>query len=153
MCSVNPNYFSGDEAYKTNCTNCISAYEMRKRGYNVIARPATKNHYLSRHPEAAWVGAEVRTTSGSGLEDIVSVTEKWPDGARVEVAVTWKGRQNGHVIVAEKVNGKIRFYDVQSGEKISSKIFSYVEDDKTLFWRIDDLEPSDRGITACEVGD
>lgn len=55
--------------------------------------------------------------------------------------------------VAEKVNGKIRFYDVQSGEKISSKIFSYVEDDKTLFWRIDDLEPSDRGITACEVGD
>ena len=153
LCSVNPNYFSGDEAYKTNCTNCISAYEMRKRGYNVIARPATKNHYLSRHPEAAWVGAEVRTTSGSGLEDIVSVTEKWPDGARVEVAVTWKGRQNGHVIVAEKVNGKIRFYDVQSGEKISSKIFSYVEDDKTLFWRIDDLEPSDRGITACEVGD
>lgn len=87
------------------------------------------------------------------MEDIVSVTEKWPDGARVEVAVTWKGRQNGHVIVAEKVNGKIRFYDVQSGEKISSKIFSYVEDDKTLFWRIDDLEPSDRGITACEVGD
>ena len=51
------------------------------------------------------------------------------------------------------MNGKIRVYDVQSGEKISSKIFSYVEDDKTLFWRIDDLEPSDRGITACEVGD
>lgn len=151
--SVNPNYTSKNESYKTNCTNCVSAYEMRKRGYNVTARPATKNHYLSRHPEEAWIDPSVKTASGSGLDDIISTVGNWPENARAEIAVTWKGSSKGHVFVAEKENGKIRFYDVQSGEKISSKIFSYVEEGKTIFWRIDNLEPSDRGITACEAGD
>lgn len=151
--AVNPNYSSRDKAYATNCTNCVPAYEMRKRGYNVTARPTTKNHYLSRHPEEAWIDAKVKNTSGNGLDDIIDTIGKWPDGARAEVAITWKGSRNGHVIVAENVNGKIRFYDVQSGEKISSKLFSYVEEGKTTFWRIDNLELSDRGITACKAGD
>lgn len=151
--AVNPNYSSRDKAYTTNCTNCVPAYEMRKRGYNVTARPTTKNHYLSRHPEEAWIDAKVKNTSGNGLDDIIDTIGKWPDGARAEVAITWKGSRNGHVIMAENVNGKIRFYDVQSGEKISSKLFSYVEEGKTTFWRIDNLELSDRGITACKAGD
>lgn len=151
--AVNPNYSSRDKAYTTNCTNCVPAYEMRKRGYNVTARPTTKNHYLSRHPEEAWIDAKVKNTSGNGLDDIIDTIGKWTDGARAEVAITWKGSRNGHVIVAENVNGKIRFYDVQSGEKISSKLFSYVEEGKTTFWRIDNLELSDRGITACKAGD
>ena len=151
--SVNPNYTSKNESYKTNCTNCVSAYEMRKRGYNVTARPATKNHYLSRHPEEAWIDPDIKTASGSGLDDIISTVGNWPENARAEIAVTWKRSGKGHVFVAEKENDKIRFYDVQSGEKFSSKIFSYVEEGKTLFWRIDNLEPSDRGITACEAGD
>lgn len=151
--AVNPKYSSGNEAYTKNCTNCISAYEMRKRGYNVTARPATKNHYLSKHPEEAWIGADVQKTTGTGLEDIMNASESWPDGARAEIAVTWRGGNRGHVFVAEKVNGGIRFYDVQSGERVSSKQFSFVEENKTTFWRIDNLEPSDRGITACEEGD
>ena len=151
--AVNPKYSSGDEAYTKNCTNCVSAYEMRKRGYNVTARPATRNHYLSKHPEEAWIGADVQKTSGTGLEDIMNASESWPDGARAEIAVTWRGGNRGHVFVAEKVNGGIRFYDVQSGERVSSKQFSFVEENKTTFWRIDNLEPSDRGITACEEGD
>ena len=151
--AVNPKYSSGDEAYTKNCTNCVSAYEMRKRGYNVTARPATRNHYLSKHPEEAWIGADVQKTSGTGLEDIMNASESWPDGARAEIAVTWRGGNRGHVFVAEKVNGGIRFYDVQSGERVSSKQFSFVEENKTIFWRIDNLEPSDRGITACEEGD
>ena len=151
--AVNPKYSSGNEAYTKNCTNCISAYEMRKRGYNVTARPATKNHYLSKYPEEAWIGADVQKTTGTGLEDIMNASESWPDGARAEIAVTWRGGNRGHVFVAEKVNGGIRFYDVQSGERVSSKQFSFVEENKTTFWRIDNLEPSDRGITACEEGD
>lgn len=108
---------------------------------------------MSRHPEEAWIDAKVKNTSGNGLDDIIDTLGKWTDGARAEVAITWKGSRNGHVIVAENVNGKIRFYDVQSGEKISSKLFSYVEEGKTTFWRIDNLELSDRGITACKAGD
>ena len=48
---------------------------------------------------------------------------------------------------------EVHFYDVQSGKEFSSEIFDYVQEGKTKFWRIDNIEPSDRGITACEAGD
>lgn len=53
----------------------------------------------------------------------------------------------------KKKNGEVNFYDVQSGEKISQKVFEKVQSDETRFWRIDNLDPSDRGITACEAGE
>lgn len=149
--SVNPNYRKGEE-YRNNCTNCVPAYELRKRGYDVIAKPSTKNHYLNRYPEAAWVNPEVIQTSGSGLKDILKAAESWQNGARAEITVIWKNKRKGHVFAAEKVNGKIEFYDVQSGEKFSQEIFDGVEENKTKFWRIDNLELSDRGITSCEAG-
>jgi hypothetical protein len=150
---VNPHYSLANEEYSTNCINCISAYEMRKRGYDVTARPATKNHYLARNPEAAWIDPDVRLTKGSGLEDILNVAKEWPDSARAEIAVSWKAGNKGHVFIAEKEKGVVSFYDVQSGEECSEKVFSKVKENETRFWRIDNLEPSDRGITACEAGD
>ena len=151
--NTNPGYYSGDEKYKTNCTNCVSAYEMRQRGYDVVAKASTGNHYLERNPEKAWVHPEVEKTAGSGLEDILNAMGQLPDGSRIEVAVKWKNSASGHVFVAERKNGKVHFLDVQSGEKLSSKIFERVQNGETRFWRIDNLEPSDRGITACEVGE
>ena len=151
--NINPKFKTGDRSYKENCTNCISAYEMRKRGYNVTAKPVTKNRFLSRHPEAAWIDPDIKQVSGNGLMDILSIMSTWPDGARAEIAVTWKNSDSGHVFVAEKEDGKIQFYDVQSGEELSIHIFDRVEKGKTIFWRIDNLEPSDRGVTACEAGD
>ena len=154
LSDVNPGYATNDVAFRTNCPNCVSAYEMRRRGYDVTARPAGKNHYLNRNPQDAWINPDVRETKGSGLDEIVNAFEMWPDNSRAEVAITWTGRANtGHVFVAEKVNGEIKFYDVQSGKTVSEDVFDYVETGKTKFWRIDNLDPSDRGITACKVGD
>lgn len=45
------------------------------------------------------------------------------------------------------------FFDVQSGEKPSQKIFECVQNGETRFWRINNFEQSERGITACEVGE
>lgn len=154
MSDVNPGYATNDVAFRTNCPNCVSAYEMRRRGYDVIARPSGKNHYLNRNPQDAWINPDVRETKGNGLDEIVNAFEMWPDNSRAEVAITWMGRKNtGHVFVAEKAKGEIKFYDVQSGKTVSEDIFDYVETGKTKFWRIDNLDPSDRGITACKVGD
>lgn len=151
---VNPGYTTNDVAFRTNCPNCVSAYEMRRRGYDVIARPSGKNHYLNRNPQDAWINPDVKETKGSGLYEIMNAFETWPDNSRAEVSVIWTGRTNtGHVFVAEKAKGEIKFYDVQSGKTISEDIFDYVEAGKTKFWRIDNLDPSDRGITACKVGD
>ena len=105
----NPFYSVVDRGYSTNCTNCVSAYEMRKRGYDVTAQPATNNHYLSKNPEAAWINPEVQYVTRSGREDIIDAMGELPDGARIEVAVTWKGNTDGHVFVAEKVNNRVDF--------------------------------------------
>ena len=151
--SVNPKYATGDIAYRANCPNCVSAYEMRKRGYDVTAKPAGKNHYLNRNPEAAWVDPDVRKATGSGKNDILKSFKEWPDDSRAEITVVWKDSNKGHVIVAEKVKGDVLLYDVQSGNSLSEDFWEWVEEERTLYWRIDNIEPSDRGITACERGD
>ena len=59
---VNPNYrWAGSDEYSRNCYNCVVAYDMRMRKYDVTAQPERKNKYFSRHPEAAWVEPDVKT--------------------------------------------------------------------------------------------
>lgn len=147
---VNPYYRSGDPAYKENCPNCVVAYEMRKREHDVMAKTMGKNHYLNYHPEKAWKEPDIHQTKASGLQEILDAFKKWPEGARAEIAVQWK-RSGAHVFVGEKIKNEVHFLDVQSGTEYSDSIFSIVKEGETRFWRIDELEPSDRGITACEV--
>lgn len=148
--NANPSYNKGKE-YKNNCPNCVNAYEMRKRGYDVVAKPTTKNRYLNYHPEEAWKDIQPIKTSGNGLKEIVETVTNAPEGSRFEVAITFKSTKNtGHVFVAENHNGKVSFLDPQSGSVIKEELFDFVMDDKTLFWRIDDADFSDRCITSCE---
>ena len=147
---VNPYYRSGDPAYKENCPNCVVAYEMRKREHDVMAKTMGKNHYLNYHPEEAWKEPDIHQTKASGLQEILDAFKEWPEGARAEIAVQWK-RSGAHVFVGEKIENEVHFLDVQSGTEYSDSIFNIVKEGETRFWRIDKLEPSDRGITACEV--
>ena len=150
--NANPyRYDRNKEGYDKNCPNCVCAYEMRKRGYDVIARPATKNHYLQRYPETAWVEPEIIHTHGNGYDDILRIMNAEAAGARFEIAVIYKNVETkGHVFVSEIIEGKVVFLDPQNGTEITKKFFEYVKDNETRIWRIDNLEVSDRGITACE---
>ena len=37
--STNPQFHPHNPAFTENCQRCVSAYEARRRGYNVIAKP------------------------------------------------------------------------------------------------------------------
>lgn len=37
--AVNPNYNPTDDAYSRNCAYCTAAYDLRRRGYDVVANP------------------------------------------------------------------------------------------------------------------
>ena len=150
---VNPNYrWSSNDEYSKNCYNCVVAYEMRMRKYDVTAQPERKNKYLSRHPEAAWVEPDVKTihTGEDPCQKIKDAFEEWPDGARAEVAVIWEESGGGHVFVAQEEHGQIKFLDPQSAREYTTDVFGQVKDGQTSFWRIDDRTVSDRGITACK---
>lgn len=149
----NPRYSEGKE-YKVNCQRCVPTYEMRRRGYDVIAKPNNgwgKGDHLSHNSRDAWIDADVHwALAGSGKRDIERLMKEWGDGARAEVGVTWKGANSGHVFVAENIGGKIVFIDPQSGEMDVSWYFSRVRSQQTRVWRIDNLKPSEWIEECCE---
>lgn len=144
----NPNFYSGMNEYKENCPNCVCAFEMRMRGYDVEAVKATNNRKLNHHPELAWKKYKIIELRGNGLEGIYQELKKDDDGVRYEVAVLFE-KKKGHVFVAIKNKGKVLFYDPQNGKMITENFFNYVVENSTKIWRIDNLELSDRGVTAC----
>ena len=153
---VNPKYnnniFSADKnslKYNQNCSNCAVAYEMRRRGYEVTAGPAMPK--LQKNPESAWLNPDIKYVKQDGVAEIKNALFCWGDGARAQVCVTWgDGGGKGHVFIAEQ-RGKVTvFLDPQTGTEYNKNIFKRTVQEKTKYWRIDDLEVSDRGISACE---
>lgn len=148
---TNPGYRSGKAGYSQNCQRCVPAYEMRRRGYDVIAKPAivTSEGKLSptdplfRKWKEVFINAEYDFYTGydGGKSEIISQMQQWGNGAVAEVRVTWKNRE-AHVFVAEMVNDEIRFIDPQTGDNNCERYFTSAALGGTMMARIDNLEPS-----------
>lgn len=140
---TNPNYSPNTE-WSVNCQRCVPTYEMRRRGYDVTAYPKSDpNDYLCRHPFEVWEAPDVVHTSGTGQQTIVDKMTEWGDGSRAQVVVVWRGVPSGHTFIAENDHGVVRFIDPQTGDEDVSRYFNRVENNHTMFCRIDDLVPSD----------
>lgn len=158
--NVNPNYDPDKNGeWENNCQSCAPAYEMRRRGYDVEAKPFTnENEYLSLNPEAAWDNPDVQTTEGNGKADIEYQMQEWGEGSRAEVVVYWK-EGGGHAFCAEQVDGKTKFVDPQvaSSDEVShdaGAYFDHVRDDgSTRYWRTDDAKPSSNIEDCCKEAD
>lgn len=152
--AANPHFSEGRE-YKVNCQRCVPTYEMRRRGYDVIAKPNNawgKGDYLSRNSNKAFENAEVHwSLPGTGKREIERLLKEWGEGARAEVGVTWKGANSGHVFVAENIGGKVVFIDPQSGEMDVSHYFKSVRSNQSRVWRIDNLNLSELIEDCCEA--
>ena len=158
LSKINPN--GHDEvndanfAWSGNCTHCVPAYELRKRGYDVSALPYTDDpNGLSYDPFDAWEAPIIHKTPGSGREAIERAMASYGDGARVEIDVGWATSDgsgfDGHVFVAEQRDGKTYFIDPQNGDADVSWYFDHVQPGATRFARIDNLTPSDRIAECC----
>ena len=140
--------------YNENCANSVVAYEMRCRGYDVTAQPVSACRTLRSKPFSAWVGGQKSREQSSDFFDVLQYIGNQEDGARVQIAGAynknmWYRQRDGHTFVAEKNNGEIVFKDPQSGAIIKSA--EDINDfDHFEFLRIDNLEVTDRGISACK---
>ena len=127
--SVNPRFFLGTEEYTENCQRCVQAYELRRRGYNVMAKPRD----LSRSNDPVRWGAEcfAQPKSGQSFEeaaksmfafgknqsDIRRELKAAPDDCVYVIYCIWPGRPiKAHVFIATKENGVTRYIDPQSGD-------------------------------------
>lgn len=151
--NTNPAFNSKDPRYRQNCQRCVPAYVMRRRGFDVVARPATVNEAgklstkdkLYYEWKKVFKDANFEFYSGydGGKTEIIKQMELWGDGAIAEVRILKKNANEGHVFVAERVNGIVRFVDPQSGNIDCESFFTNAALGGTMMARVDNLEPSE----------
>lgn len=161
--ATNPNFKPNDPLWGKNCQRCVSAYEARRRGYDVTALPrvvdgSDRLQYM-RDPKGwpqVYKDPElIKCASNSGIGTMGKVESKmaaWGDGARAIVRVQWQDKYGGggHVFVAEQVNGRTVFIDPQSGTMDCSSHFALVKKNQTFVMRVDDREFTDLLFECCK---
>lgn len=143
---ANPFYNTGVE-FNENCQRCVVAYELRRRGYDVVALPTYGDDKLPigrkwagafLHGKFESVGASSPLKTQANLE---AKMHEWGNGSRAIVAI------KGHVFNAENVRGKIRYVDAQTNTIYNSNnVFSRLgKNSKGVeILRTDNLRLSDR---------
>ncbi len=164
LAATNPKYSTKKREYTQNCQRCVSAYEARRRGYDVEAKPRIldgsdrmpymfdkKGGWTSVYDGIKPIPCTSNRTAGvkTKVEDAMS---GFGDGARAIVRVQWQQKYGGggHVFIAEQVDGKTIFIDPQSNNKDVSYYFSMAKTKETYVMRIDDLEFTDNIQKCCE---
>lgn len=149
--ATNPKYGTEKKEWTENCQRCVPTYELRRRGYEVKAKPRQPMaDYLARHPFDVWEKPEVISCKGSGREEIMAQMSRWGDGARAQVVVIWDKVASGHTFIAEQRGEHTLFYDPQSGESEVSYYFEHVRQGSTKIVRVDKLLPSEYIEKCCE---
>lgn len=154
--TTNPKY-NDDRAYKVNCQRCVSAYEARRRGVDVTAKPAPGGGdtlgYMMH--EKGWANVyknglkSLETLSGrtaANVKDSIrSRMAEFGDGARAIIRVRWSRGNSGHVFIAEQMDGVTQFIDPQSGNRNCGYYFNpgMIKPAETRLLRIDDKEFTD----------
>lgn len=138
--------------YTTNCQRCVPAYEMRRRGYNVIATDAPKDDTIGLYDfRNVFSNANWKTCNGSGKREITEFLSNSENGTRLEISIIT--RKGSHLFCAEKAEGKIIFIDPQSGDIDVERYFDYELMDNTSFCRIDNLDLSNLIKDCIEAGE
>lgn len=142
---INPSYGDGTASAGNNCALCTVAFDMRKRGYDVIARQHAPINLLYDVGEQDIKLMYKNTTEihAKDSKSLVSKLSKEPEGSSGAAFTEWKGHNSGHVVAYVIQNGKPVFYDAQSGKKYKNPldIFKVEDSVNTSFMRLDDKEP------------
>jgi hypothetical protein len=158
LMNTNPLYDPYKKGYSTNCARVVNAYEMRRRGFDVTATPKPigilkndgsqiKNTYLNswRDPVSGKNGFELADDLPGqwSVEQIKNVLKReHPEGSRGFISQSWNSSPKGagHVYTWEIENGRVKFYDAQTG---ASNVDEYIDRGFNFSWlRVDNLEPT-----------
>lgn len=164
---ANPNYKTREFKYMNNCQVCVLAYEMRRRGYDVEAVPYSLDkksvtYRLSLMPSNAFyfqkdssdrpipmestpvpsgnVGRSKfnRAMWNTYKENLMYNTRA--DG-RYFLSVRWRKGNCGHVIMAERADGILTFFDPQCGRYVDIEEYAGRIDARVFrIVRVDNLE-------------
>ena len=153
--AINPNYEPSSYKWASNCQRCVPAYEMRRRGFDVVAKPRKKgkddtaSSWRTIFKDAQWEKCGTNRKE-STIKNIVDNMQKYGDGSRAEIYVVWRNGRSSHVFVAENDGGNIRFIDPQSNKGDVMGYFDQCRTTATEMCRIDNLETTELIKGCCE---
>ncbi len=118
---------STNKYYKNNCPNTTMAYELRRRGYDVLAKPATKGESSKGIKDCYKIKdldifklnntSPIPSSIKKNNEQLKKYFNDVPDNYRGAIIVNWQGLfASGHIFNVEKTEGKTIFIDAQSGK-------------------------------------
>lgn len=164
----NPNFHLND-SYKVNCQTCVPVHLLRRRGLDVEAAPNIDGsaYKLMDKQNVAWDKNLFMNLDGTDVvfswartwafkngikrmnESLISkfVNENAKEDGIYEIYCAWK-KKHAHVFCAERRNGKIRFFDPQSGSENIEYYFSRMKGMSVGILRIDDklVNPKAAGL-------
>ena len=157
--AVNPDYDATIYDRSMNCTFCSSAYDLRKRGYDVEANPISMCEAYTIDDICSWYDnpqrvskSDIETTyrqrALTDPKDIVTKREMLVEslknngeGSRGHLVLYW-GTGGAHDVIWEVENGEVVMRDCQTGEvNRTFSILSYAVDYEYI--RTDNLEPTE----------
>ena len=153
LAAVNPKYGTG-KGYNHNCGNCVAAYELRRRGIDVEARP---REWMQQEEWAdLFEGFSRQTltsrTTAMTVEEIEQKILSWGEGARGTIFGAIKGNQNkGHFFSVEVSGGKVVFVDSQINKTDARQYFEGLKPSSIVFGRLDNLKPNATIINAVKA--
>lgn len=112
--------------YRANCTMCSTAYELRRRGYDVKANTSIVGRDFK--DVSSWFKNTTRKdfTYSRKYSDIKTELLKQPNGARGNIYAGVGMFDSNHSMVWEKKNGKIIIRDCQSDTTYSDIDYSVI---------------------------
>lgn len=144
VAGANP-YYSQSADYRVNCQRCVQTYELRRRGYDVIAKPKPSANNTVTWGSECFIPKDQIQESWKSFTLNLSQTavknelQNSPEGARYAIYVKWKGRGKGaHVFIAEKLNGSVKYMDPQTGRQDVEHYFQKGSPGNFGFFRMDD---------------
>lgn len=148
-------YYRWSEQYRVNCQTCTVVHELRRRGFNIVAkgraegfdtiseikmnwmeRFVTKEEYIKSSVWAKEHGYQIMTKKR--IEEFLLNNLGENDG-RYEIYCQWK-KNSAHVFSAYTENHKVCMFDPQNG-KSGTDIIKYIDSmkgSKVWVMRIDD---------------
>lgn len=140
-------YDKNEVLYHTNCVNSTIAYEMRCRGYNVIAGKA--NSKLRNDPLIAWENAEKIEVKDDIVAEVTEKMKEWGENARICVCEKDRETGDGHAFSAYFKDQKVEFVDPQTGMMYNINGLD-IKNKEVIYFRTDNAIISSRGVNACE---
>lgn len=122
----------------SNCMLCTTAYELRKRGYDVHAglEKTGRGYFPDDLFPKLFVDYKGTTklSGGDAMTNIQNFVKSKSDGSRGNIVVWWKGG-GGHSMIWENVNGNAVFKDGQTGQvykNFAEDILKHVDTSKSI---------------------